>query len=132
DFRLGRECRVATGEDQAESLVGHRLFLVVVALQLCEPLEQLGLPRQRLLAPNAVDRPVPRRRGQPGRRVLRHSVAWPALESGRDRVLEGVLGELEVAEDADQGGEDAAPLLAEEGFDAVQCSTTGLTSIAPP
>ena len=123
---------MAAGEDQAESLVGQGLVSVVVALQLREPLEQLRLARERLLPPDAVDRPVASCRDQPGAGVLGRPVARPALEGDRDRVLKGVLRELEVAEDADQCCEDAAPLLAEDGFDGDQCSTTGLTSIAPP
>src|SRR5439155_25800020 len=132
DLGLRRECRMAAGEDQAESLVRHRLVTVVQALQLGELLEQLRLARERSLPSDPVDRAVSRGRDQPGAGILRRAVAGPALQGGRDRVLEGVLRELEVAEDADQGGEDAAPLLAEDGFDAAQCSTTGLTSIAPP
>jgi len=123
---------MAAGEDQAQSLVGHRLVAVVFGLELRESLEQLRLARERALPPDAVDRAVPRGRDQPGARILRRSVARPALECGRDRVLKGVLCELEVAEDADQGCENAAPLLAEDGFDGIQCSTTGLTSIVPP
>jgi hypothetical protein len=37
----------------------------------------------------------------------------PALGSDGERFLRGLLGEIEVAEEADQGGEDATPLLAE-------------------
>ena len=36
------------------------------------------------------------------RRVRRHAVARPALERDRERVLHRVLGEVEVAEDADE------------------------------
>jgi hypothetical protein len=42
-----------------------------------------------------------------------HPVAWPALGGDRERLLRGFLGEVEVAEEADEGSEDAAPLLAE-------------------
>jgi len=123
---------VAAGEDQAESLVGHGLVVLLVGLQRREPLKQLRLARERPLPPDAVDRPVTSGRDQPGAGIVRRPVARPPLDGGRDCVLKGVLRELEVAEDADQGREDAAPLLAEDGFDCVQCSTTGLTSIAPP
>ena len=41
-------------------------------------------------------------------------VARPALGGDRERLLGGLLGEVEVAEEADQGGEDAAPLVAED------------------
>jgi len=123
---------VAAGEDQAEPLVGHRFVALIVGLQLREPLQELRLARERALPADAVDRAVARGRDQPGARILRRSVARPALECGRDRVLKGVLRELEVAEDGDQDCENAAPLLAEDGFDGTQCSTTGLTSIVPP
>jgi hypothetical protein len=41
-------------------------------------------------------------------------VARPPLGGRRERVLRGLLGELEVAEEADQGREDARPLVAED------------------
>jgi len=41
-------------------------------------------------------------------------VAGPALGGDRERLLGGFLGEVEVAEEADEGGEDAPPLLAED------------------
>jgi len=45
--------------------------------------------------------------------VLGQSVARPALGRERECVLGGLLGEVEVAEEADQGCEDASPLVAE-------------------
>jgi hypothetical protein len=62
---------------------------------------------------DAVDRAVARRRDQPRRRVGRLAVARPALGGDRERLLRGFLGEVEVAEEADQRSEDAAPVLAE-------------------
>ena len=62
--------------------------------------------------------------------VLGRAVAWPALRRDRERLLGGFLGEVEVAEEADQRSEDAAPLIPEDPLD--QRSTTGRTSIAPP
>jgi hypothetical protein len=46
-------------------------------------------------------------------RVGRHPVARPALGGDREGLLRGFLGEVEVAEEADERSEDAAPLLAE-------------------
>ena len=61
------------------------------------------------------------------------AVARPALGGDRERLLRGFLGEVEVAEEADQGGEDAAPLVAEDLLEGVRYhSTIGRTSIAPP
>jgi len=41
-------------------------------------------------------------------------IMGPALRGDRERLLVGFLGEVEVAEEADQAGEDAAPLVAED------------------
>ena len=76
--------------------------------------------------------PVARGRHQPGARVGGSAVARPALGGDRERLLRGFLGEVEVAEEADQRGEDAAPLLAEGLLEDRYRSTSGRTSIAPP
>jgi hypothetical protein len=46
-------------------------------------------------------------------RVGGDAVARPALRGDGEGLLRGFLGEIEVAEEADEGSEDAAPLLAE-------------------
>jgi uncharacterized membrane protein len=61
---------------------------------------------------------VARRRRQPRAGVTRQPVAGPALRGGRKRLLRRFLGEVEVAEEADQRREDATPLLAEGLLDA--------------
>jgi hypothetical protein len=43
-----------------------------------------------------------------------HPLAGPALGGDRKRLLGGFLGEVEVAEEADQAGEDTSPLVAED------------------
>ena len=63
--------------------------------------------------------------------VARRAVAGPLLERGREGVLHRVLGELEVAEDADQDRDRAAPFLPEQGLDGHSCSTSGLISTEP-
>ncbi len=60
------------------------------------------------------------------------AVARPALGGDRERLLRGLLGEVEVAEEADQGSEDASPLVAEDLVEDRYHSTIGRTSIAPP
>jgi hypothetical protein len=81
------------------------------------------------LAPDAVDRAVARGRHQPGAGIGRRSLTGPPCGGDRERLLRGFLGEVEVAEEADQRRDDAAPLVAEGLFD--QRSTTGRTSTAP-
>ena len=94
--------------------------------------EQPGLRGQRAVAADAVDGPVARRRDEPGAGVGGHAVARPALGRDREGLLRGFLGEVEVAEEADQRGEDAAPLVAEGLLEDRYHSTIGRTSIAPP
>ena len=64
--------------------------------------------------------------------MLGRAVARPALGGDRERLLGGLLGELEVAEEADQGREHAAPLVAEGLLEDRYHSTIGRTSTAPP
>ena len=63
---------------------------------------------------------------------LAESHARPALGRGCERLLDGFLGEVEVAEEADRGGQHPAPLLAKDLLEQRYCSTTGRTSTDPP
>ena len=103
---------MAAGEDQLEALVGewggvHRILLGLGRL------EQSGLLGQGAVTANAVDGPVARGRNQPGVGAGGDAVARPALGGDRERLLRRFLGEVEIAEEADEGSEDASPLIAE-------------------
>jgi hypothetical protein len=78
------------------------------------PVEQARLLRKRAIAADAVDRSVPSGGHEPRARVGRRPLARPALGRDRERLLGGFLGEVEVAEEADQAGEDTSPLVAED------------------
>jgi hypothetical protein len=56
------------------------------------------------LPANVVDRPVPCGRDQPADGIVWLPVAWPAFGGDRERLLSGILSELDVAEDPDEGG----------------------------
>jgi len=45
------------------------------------------------------------------------AVPWPALGRGRERLLRGFLGEVEVAEEANQRSEDASPFVVEDALE---------------
>ena len=123
---------MATGEDQAQALVGNRLGLL--ELGGIKSREQLRLAPERLLAPDPVDRAVARGRQEPGAGVRRGALARPAVESRREGLLNRVLGQVDVAEDAGEDREGAPPLLPENGLDYTAASsntTTGRTSIDP-
>jgi hypothetical protein len=103
---------MAAGEDELEALVGEG-HLVHAVLRHERHVEQAGLRGQRAIAADAIDRAVARGRDQPARRVRRDPVSRPALRRDREGVLRGLLGEVEVAEEADEGGEDLPPRVAE-------------------
>ena len=104
---------MAAREDELEPLVRDRR-LVHLVLRRFLHVEQAGLRGEGAVAADAVDRAVSRGRDEPRARVRGRSVAWPALGRDRERLLGGFLGEVEVAEEADQACEDAAPLVAED------------------
>src|SRR6266540_4155553 len=94
--------------------------------------EQAGLLGQRLIAADAVDRPVTRRRDQPCSGAGGRPIAWPPGSGDREGLLRRFLGEIEVAEEADQRSEDTSPLVAEDLVEDRYHSTIGRTSTAPP
>jgi len=113
DLGIERKGRVAAGEDELKALVGDRRVAHGV-LHGVRNLEQPGLLRERAIAPDTVDRPIPRGGDEPRARVVGPAVARPPLGGRRERLLDGFLGELEVAKEADQGREDSSPLVAED------------------
>ena len=117
DPALGSERRVAAREDEREAIVGDRAHVVLLRGQLLQSADELGLALEDLLAADAVDRAVACGRDDPRARGTRHALARPPLECGRERVLHGVLGELEVAEDAREDRDGMAPLLPEDPLD---------------
>ena len=62
----------------------------------------------------------------------RDPVARPALGGDGERVLRGLLGDVEVAEEADERRQDVAPVGAEGLLEDRYRSAIGRTSIAPP
>src|SRR5262249_9530317 len=56
----------------------------------------------------------------------------PALRCDRERLLRGFLGEVEIAEEADQRREDPPPLVPKRPFEDRYQSLVGRISIAPP
>ncbi len=116
-------------EDQLESLVGEARLGDLVLHRLGH-FQELGSSCHRSLAAEPVDRPVSGGHDEPARRIVRHAVPRPALHGDRKRLLDGFLGAIEVAEEADHCGEDPPPLPAEDVLD--QLSTSGRISTAPP
>jgi hypothetical protein len=104
---------MAAGEDELEALVGKGGGVHGI-LRCLGHLEQPGLGGERAIAADAIDRPVARRRQQPGAGAGGDAVSRPALGRDREGLLSGLLGELEAAEEADQVGEDSAPFVSKD------------------
>jgi hypothetical protein len=103
--------RVAAQEDQRQPVVpraGRRAGRRRLAHG------RLLLPRAPRLPPPPVERLMPRRGGQPGRRVGRDPGGRPLAQRGRARLLHGLLGLLEVAEEPGHGRHRAPPVRAED------------------
>jgi len=134
DLRLGGKRRVAAGEDQLESLVRNHCFLVVG--NLLRACEELCLAGERLLAADAVDGAVARGRHDPGAGVRRRPMDRPTLGGDDERILNSVLGAIEIAEDAAENCDAARTLISIGAGERVysrysECSRTGRISIVP-
>jgi len=128
---------VTAGEDQPQPVVLDTAFVVLFRFACGREhrgLLHLGGPRRR--PSHAVDRPVARRRRQPRPRVARDAIAGPPFDGRREGVLGALLGQIPVARDPDQSGDDTSPLIPEGlgdgGLDGgPYISQIGLTSMVP-
>ena len=116
DARLHRQGRVAAGEDQPEPVVGDATHVGLVSSERLERLQ--GAELRRLLAkgsltPQPVDRSIARGRRDPRAGVVGDPAFGPHPHRLRERVLHRVLGQVEVAQDADHR-RDRPPLLGPE------------------
>ena len=124
DAGVHRERRVTAGEDEPQSIV-RDVHGVLTWLRVDGSLrrfrrlapERLDLLGQPVAPAKPVDRAVPRGRRDPGPGVVRHATLRPRLDGRDEGVLDRLLGEVEVAQDADQRGDRPALLLAEQAVD---------------
>jgi hypothetical protein len=109
---LAGERRVAAGEHQPESVVGnHVVGSRFVGRRRGDRLDQQRqLDAQRTVPAVRVEGPAARRGGQPCARVSGHAVAYPGVQRRHVRVLDALLGEVDVARDARRRGEHEGPL----------------------
>ena len=116
-LRFRGECRVAAGEDEAKPVVLHGFHLlghagIVVGWREHRHLaEQLSPAR---LAAQAVDGTVACGRRDPAAGVGRQPVGRPLAQGDGECFLHCIFGDVDVAEDADQGSHRSAGLLAED------------------
>src|SRR5207245_264500 len=117
DLRLARERGVAAREDKLEPLVGN-VHVQLGGLGGSEggtaPLNECELLAIARVAAEAVDPVALRHDEEPGAGVARDPVPRPVLERADERVLDALLGDVEIAEGADERRGEPAGLLAED------------------
>ena len=104
---------MAAREDEAQAVVAHRTDRRLVAAVV----EQGGLGVAVVagrLAPQPVDGPVAGGRGDPAPGFGGRPVAGQRAVGHDERLLDRLLGEVDVTEEADQGGDDPAGLGPED------------------
>jgi len=119
DLRIGRQGRVTAGEDEPEAIV---LDALVVQLErrtdaVAKPVGHLGHRRiEARPAAQRVDRLETAGGHQPGPGIPGNSVRRPVLHGRRERLLERLFRQIEVTQEANEGGEDSAGLGAKDFF----------------
>ncbi|HEY0444324.1 MAG TPA: hypothetical protein VGC90_08890 [Candidatus Limnocylindrales bacterium] len=117
---------MAAGEDEAQPVVRDRAHLCCsllrchgreIRLDLRLAPEQLGLLDEPTFSPQPVDRAVAGRRDDPCAGVVGQAAVRPYLEGDDERVLNGLFGEVEVTEEADERRDRPAGFLAEQAVD---------------
>jgi hypothetical protein len=104
---------MATGEDELEPLIRDCCVVELIHGHLGH-IQQSRLLGQAAGAADPIDCAVAGSGDEPGGGVVRDAVPLPALCGNRECLRGGFLGEIEVAEEADQRGQYATPLLAED------------------
>jgi hypothetical protein len=109
---------VAAGEDQAESVVVHGpgILSVWCVGDFGHLAQEFASSR---FAAEVIDRSISSGRRDPATGVRRQAVGGPLPYCEGERLLNRVLGEIDVAEDPDQGSHRPTGLLAEDPAD--QC-----------
>ncbi len=117
---------MAAGEDEAQAVVLDRVARVPARLPAGRIVgDRVDVPGgvvegdEAPLAPDPVDAAKPPRRDEPRDRVRRNALRGPLLRGRDEGVVQGVLGEIEAAEEAHQSREDAPAFLAIQRGDEV-------------
>ena len=122
---------MAAGEDQSESVVLYRVAGIhvhastrVTCIGGSELSKRVHLALKSLGAAHAVDCLASGGHCDPRARVGRDAFRGPVLERRYERVLDRLLGEIEVADRSDQAGDYPARLLAEDAVDGIERDRT--------
>ena len=122
DLRVRRERRVAAREDEPKAIVFERFILERNRLDRgLELTRQFGDRGIETSAPaQDVDRLETTGRDEPRERVARQPVARPTLDRSRECFVQRLLGEVEVADQANERGQHTTRIRAVEPFDGAR------------
>ena len=111
DLRIGRDGRMATGEDQSQAIVDDRWRLELAGLGRRHGLDEQGQGSPvRGPAPQDVDGAPPGHGGQPRARIGRQARGGPGGERAGIRILDTLLRQVDVPGDPHRRGEHERPL----------------------
>ena len=116
DLRVMRNRGVTAGEDQAKPIVGHIVHIapvVALGMQLRCHIGGGGIKTRH--ATLRIDGTKARGGNQPCARIRRNAVTRPSIQTHAERIVQRLLGEIEITEEADQRGQYPTR------FSAVQC-----------
>jgi hypothetical protein len=112
---------MAAGKDEPQAVIGdqallshRRMLLGVHARELCQPVSAIG---ERASAAQPVDCSPSCSGRDPSARIRRDAVARPRRDRRGERILDRVLGKLEVADLPDECRQDPGTLLPEGPVD---------------
>jgi hypothetical protein len=111
---------MTTNENQPQHVVVERAIIGLVRRRRIEQqfMRQLrSFAAKRDGAANAIDRLVAPDIDQPGARIGRQAAARPARQRHRESILQRILGEIEITDEADQGCHRPPRLVAKYFFD---------------
>ncbi len=114
---LHREGRVATGEDQTESLVRDLLHVISQRRERAELLGLRRLAEPDLIAAQPVDRSVASGGDDPRSRVVGDAPLRPGADRLLERFLDRLFRQVEAAGRSDQGRDRPPRLAAEQAVD---------------
>ncbi|MCY1366810.1 hypothetical protein D9M69_537160 [compost metagenome] len=110
---VGRQGRVAASEDQPQAIVFHVFITPVGLLQFLQLRDQQGLRRGKACAPaQGIDGLEAPGGHQPSPRIVRHAVTLPAFDRDEKRLVQGLFGEVEITQQANQGRKNPPRLFA--------------------
>jgi hypothetical protein len=110
---------MATGENEAKLVVLDQLVTELGVRRRCLQLDRdsfQGSVEPRTPA-NPIDRLEATGRHQPPIGIGGHALTRPSLDGGGERLVHRLLGEIEIAEKADERGKDAAGVVSIEALD---------------